>query len=214
MIVRSSKCLSRIDVSRTCAANAAVMNTSDLQKVTDWLIDGARSASSPPRMMAETCERLVQAGLPLWRVGVFARTLHPDIFGHSFVWRPGAEVVVNSADFDIQDSPEFRNSPLAIFYDKGQEVRYRLDDPESKRFPFFDDMRTEGVTDYIALPMMFTDGLVHASSWTTKQAGGFNDEQLSALRTLVTPLTRVIEIINLRRPAATLLDTYVGNRAG
>jgi adenylate cyclase len=190
------------------------MNAPDLQKITDWLIDGARSARSPTRMMAETCERLVQAGLPLWRVGIFVRTLHPDIFGHSFVWRPGAEVVVNSADFDIQDSPEFRNSPLAIFYDKGQEVRYRLDDPESKRFPFFDDMRTEGVTDYIALPLLFINGSIHASSWTTKQPGGFSDQQLNGLRSLVAPLARVIEIIDLRRTAAILLDTYVGNRAG
>jgi adenylate cyclase len=57
------------------------MNVAELQKITDWLIDGARSAASPTDMMAETCERLVQAGLPLWRVGVFVRTLHPDIYG-------------------------------------------------------------------------------------------------------------------------------------
>src|ERR1700686_4362013 len=106
------------------------MNPSDLQTLTNWLIDGARSATSPPQMMAETCERLVRAGLPLWRVAVFVRTLHPDIFGRAFFGRRGAEVVVNAADFDIQDSPEFRNSPLAILYGKGQEVRYRLDDPE------------------------------------------------------------------------------------
>src|SRR5258705_1631125 len=66
--VRSgSKHLLRLDVSRTCAANVP-MNISDLQKLTDWLIDGARSAANSPRMMAETCERMVQAGLPLWRV--------------------------------------------------------------------------------------------------------------------------------------------------
>jgi adenylate cyclase len=121
---------------------------------------------------------------------------------------------MNTADFDIQDSPEYKRSPLAILYETEQEVRYRLDDPESRRFPFFDDMRAEGVTDYIALPLLFTDGLAHASSWTTKQAGGFSDEQLNALRTLVMPLTRLIEIIILRGTAATLLDTYVGNRAG
>ena len=190
------------------------MNAPDLQKVTDWLIDGARSAASPPQMMAETCERLVQAGLPLWRVGVFVRTLHPDIFGRGFFWRPGAEVVVTAADFDIQDSPEFKNSPLAILYDSGQEVRYRLDDPASKRFPFLDDMRAESVTDYIALPLRFTDDSTHASSWTTRQPGGFSDEQLNGLRSLVPPLARVVEIINLRRTASILLDTYVGNRAG
>jgi adenylate cyclase len=190
------------------------MSAQELQKVTDWLIDGARSATSPPRMMAETCERLVEAGLPLWRVGVFVRTLHPDIFGVGFFWRPGAEVVVNPWDFDIQDSPEFKNSPLAILYEGGQEVRYRLDDPESGRFPFFDDMRAEGVTDYIALPLLFTDSSIHASSWTTKRPGGFSDEELNDLRSLVRPLARVVEIVNQRRTASNLLDTYVGNRAG
>ena len=52
-----------------------------------------------------------------------------------------------------------------------------LDDPESKRFPFFDDMRGEGVTDYVALPLFFTDGTTHASSWCTRAEGGFTDEQ-------------------------------------
>ena len=75
-------------------------------------------------------------------------------------------------------------------------------------------MRAEGVTDYIALPLLFTDGSIHASSWTTKQPGGFSDDQLTALRTLMPPLARLIEIISLRRTASILLDTYVGNRAG
>jgi adenylate cyclase len=144
-----------------------MLNPSELQKITVWLIDGARSAVSPSHMMKETCERLVQAGLPLWRVGVFVQTLHPGIFGVSFVWRPGAEVVIDSADSDPRNSPQFKNSPLSILYEKEQEVRYRLDDPESRRFPFFDDMRVEGVTDYIALPLRFTSRSIHASSWTT-----------------------------------------------
>jgi len=189
------------------------MNPSDLQKLTDWLIDGARSATSPTQMMSETCERLVQAGLPLWRVGVFIRMLHPDVFGRGFFWRPGTDVVVTAADFDILDSPEFRNSPLAIMYETAQEVRFRLDDPASRGFPFFDDMRAEGVTDYIALPLRFADE-IHASSWSTTQPGGFSDRQLDTLRSLVPPLARVIEITTLSRKAATLLDTYVGNRAG
>ena len=75
-------------------------------------------------------------------------------------------------------------------------------------------MRAEGVTDYIALPLLFTDGLNNASSWTTKQPGGFTDQQLTALRALVPALARVIEIIQWRRTSSLLLDTYVGNRAG
>jgi adenylate cyclase len=191
------------------------MNLPDLQKVTDWLIDGARSASSPPAMMAEACERLVDAGLPLWRVGVFVRTLHPDIFGVSFVWRRGGEVVVTSADFDVIDSDEYRSSPLSVLYATEQEVRRKLSaNAAGDNSPFLADMRQEGVTDYIALPVRFTDGSIHSSSWTTKLPGGFTEDHIAGLRKLVSPLARVIEIVNLRRTASNLLDTYVGNRAG
>jgi len=190
------------------------MDALNLQKLTDWLIDGARSAPNPPQMMAETCERLVAAGLPLWRVGVFVRTLHPDIIGRNFIWRPGEEVAVGSASYDMLDSLEYRNSPLAIVFNEGREVRSLIDGPDAKRFPFFDDMRAEGVTDYIALPLQQIDGSVHASSWTTKQPGGFTDKQLNALRSLIPALSRVIEITRMRRTASNLLDIYVGNRAG
>jgi adenylate cyclase len=190
------------------------MNGSDLKQLIDWLIDGARSAASPPEMMARTCERLVDAGLPLYRVGVFVRTLHPEIYGRNFIWRPGAEVEVGTVDYHILESAEFNASPVIVNFQQGLEVRAHADDPQSKRFPIIDDLRAEGVTDYIALPLFFVDGSVHASSWTTKQPGGFTDDQLSALRAIVTPLARVIEIISLQRTASILLDTYVGNRAG
>jgi adenylate cyclase len=190
------------------------MNASDLHKLTDWLIDGARSAASPTDRLAETCERLVAAGLPLWRVGIFVRTLHPDIYGQNFIWKPGAEVEVGTIDFQVLDSPGFHSSPLISVFRQGIEVRARADDPQSKRFPIIEELRAEGVTDYIALPLPYIDGTVNASSWTTKQPGGFTDEQLAGLRRIVTPLARLSEIMNLRRIATNLLDTYVGNRAG
>ena len=70
------------------------------------------------------------------------------------------------------------------------------------------------MTDYLALPLMFMDRAVHASSWTTKQPGGFTDNQLDAIRSLMAPLARYTEIVSLRRTATMLLDTYVGNSAG
>jgi len=190
------------------------MQGAEIKRLADWLIDGARSEPNPAKMMAEACERVVAAGLPLWRVGIFIRTLHPDIFGRRFIWKPGAEVEIGTVDFSFQDSPEFSNSPLSIVFREGIEVRVRADDPASKRFPIVDDLRAEGVTDYLALPLLFMSGQAQASSWTTRQPGGFTDDQIDWLRQLVMPLARVIEIISLQRTAALLLDTYVGNRAG
>jgi adenylate cyclase len=190
------------------------MNLAELQKIAEWLIAGAPPAPRPMGLMASACERLVSAGIPLWRVNVFVRTLHPDVFGRSFVWRQGEAVTVTPASFDAPDSREFKTSPLAILYETAAEVRFRLDDPRSTRFPFLNDMRAEGVTDYFAAPLVFADGSIHSSSWATRQSGGFTDRQVEALRSLLPPLARVIEIMSLQRAAAMLLDTYVGNRAG
>lgn len=190
------------------------MESSELHRITNWLIDGAWSTVEPAEMIAEFCERLVAAGLPLWRFGIFIRTLHPEIFGRNFIWRQGGEVEIGSVDFDILDTPEFARSPLRVVFEQGLEVRGRTSDPDSKRFPFLEDMRAEGATDYIAVPVPFLDGSIHATSWITQHPAGFSDDDIAAIRSIIAPLARVSEIISLRRTAEMLLDTYVGNRAG
>ena len=110
--------------------------------------------------------------------------------------------------------PSSRSAPLAVVFRDGVEVRADPHGPDSERFPILVDLRAEGVTDYLALPLMFMDRAVHASSWTTKQPGGFTDKQLDAIRSLMAPLARYTEIVSLRRTATMLLDTYVGNSAG
>ena len=190
------------------------MDVSELDKVVDWLTNGARSAKTSAALLEQTCERLVAAGVPLYRVGAFVTTPHPDLFGRAFIWRRGSEVVVNTADFDLPASPQFTQSPLILVYRSLTEARFRMDGPDSRRFPLFDDLRKEGVTDYIALPLLFMDDSVHVASWTTKEPAGFSEEHLIALRRIIGPFARLGEIFAQRRIATTLLDTYVGNSAG
>ncbi|RJF70643.1 adenylate/guanylate cyclase domain-containing protein [Rhodopseudomonas palustris] len=190
------------------------MQSQQFHDLIDWLIDGARSEPEPVAMMTRTCERLVEAGLPLYRVGVFVETLHPDIYGYGFVWRDGQETVTSETTVDVEGLEEYQRSPLKLMYDSAAEVRFRLDEQASREFPFFDDMRGEGVTDYLALPLIFMDGTVNGVSFTTRRPGGFSGADLIALRRLNGPLARLIEVISLREIATTLLDTYVGNRAG
>src|SRR6201999_664158 len=92
------------------------MDVAKLQELTDWLIDGARSAAAPNGPFKETCERLLAAGVPLTRVALFIRILHPDIYGRAFFWRPGAEVVVSTANTDIETTPGFLRSPVVAVY--------------------------------------------------------------------------------------------------
>ena len=206
--------LTRLDARATSAANAAVMNAPELQKLTDWLIDGAWSAANPAGMMAETCERLVPAGLPLWRVGVFVRTLHPDIFGRNFIWRPGAEVEVGTVDFNIVDSPEFRASPLTIVFSRERRSgpARRSADPRASR--------SSTTCAPKASPIISRCRCCSPTARSTPRAGPRNSRAASPTSIWrrcahwCRPLARVIEIIQWRRTSSILLDTYVGNRAG
>ncbi|CCD84101.1 putative Adenylate/Guanylate cyclase [Bradyrhizobium sp. ORS 285] len=190
------------------------MDISKLQDIKEWLVDGARSTATPSEMMAECCARLVALGIPLWRVGVFVRTLHPDIAGRSFIWRQGGEVEMGTVAFGFESSPAYRDSPLARVFEQGTEFRADPRGPLAEQFPILMDLRAEGVTDYVSLPLTFIDRAIHAASWTTRSPDGFTEEQLNAIRSLAPALARYTEIVTLRRTASMLLDTYVGNSAG
>src|ERR1700746_3951186 len=81
--------------------NSAAMPNDEIRAVADWLIDGARSAPQPDQVLAQTCERLVACGIPLWRVAVFVRTLHPNVMGRRLVWRPGVDVEITEAPYEL-----------------------------------------------------------------------------------------------------------------
>lgn len=191
------------------------MTPCDTKSIVDWLTDGARSAPRPDMVLAELCDRLVRAGIPLWRVAVFVRTLHPEIMGRRFVWQPGVGVKIAEGPFEVLETDQFRNSPFAAVVKTGQAIRRRLADPENpEEFSLYRDLRAEGATDYLATPLIFTDGAVHVATWSTQQAGGFTEAQIAGIETIVRPLARVAEIRALQRTATNLLDTYVGHNAG
>jgi adenylate cyclase len=191
------------------------MTKCDTRAIAEWLVDGARSAPRPDLVLAELCDRLVRCDFPLWRAAVFVRTLHPNVMGRRFLWQFGDGVTTSEASFDFLDSPEYRNSPVVAVYATGTAIRRRLADKDClDDFAVLGELRAQGVTDYVAFPLIFTDGSIHVATWSTRQPGGFSDAQIVGLEAIVAPLARVAEIRALLRTATNLLDTYVGNEAG
>src|SRR5258707_15363345 len=87
------------------------MVSCDTKAVADWLVDGARSAAEPHQVLAELCDRLVGCGIALWRVAVFVRTLHPEVMGRRFLWRPGGDGSVTGAPHDLIGTAGFPGRP-------------------------------------------------------------------------------------------------------
>jgi len=193
----------------------AAMDDGRIKAIVDWLTDGARTAAAPQQVLLELCERMVAAGVPLSRAAAFVRTLHPQIMGRRFLWVQDVGVSVSEAPHDLLATPTYRDSPVARVCLSGQGLRRRLVDPACPiDLNTLAELREEGVTDYVATPLIFTDGAVHAATWTTRAPGGFSDAHIAAIDSVTSPLARVAEVRALRRLAGNLLDTYVGHQAG
>ena len=182
----------------------------------DWLIDGARPSRRPRDVLLDTCRRTVAAGLPLSRVGVFVRTLHPNLLGRAFIWQADKGAVeITEAGHDLLESEAFLKSPIRVVFNEHVEVRRRLADPACPMdFPILEDLRRDGTTDFVAAPLRFVDGEVHAASFATRRPGGFRDEELAALRRLLAPFTRMVEIYGYMQKARNIMDAYLGPSAG
>jgi hypothetical protein len=138
-----------------------------------------------------------------WRYSC-ARSIRISWGAGSF-WRPGAGVEVRDAPFDLLESAVFRDSPVAHVYARGKPIRRRLADADcSIEFPMLKELQDEGVSDYLASPLLFTDGEIHLATWTTRQPGGFTDAQIDGIESIVAPLARVAEVRALRRTASNL----------
>jgi adenylate cyclase len=187
----------------------------DVASVVAWLVEGARTVSQPQDVLGELCDRLVRCSLPLHRVAVFVTTLHPDIMGRRFLWRPGEGVLVTEADYAMLETDTYRRSPVRTVFATAQPIRLKLGDPDCPQdYGIVEEPRVEGVSDYLIQALPFTSGVIHAISWTTTRAGGFAESDLAAFEAVRLPLARLAEIYALRRTAANLLDTYVGRHAG
>jgi adenylate cyclase len=186
-----------------------------LHPVVEWLVHGARNAPLSQEVLTELCERMTAAGVPLWRVTVFVRTLHPEIVGRRFMWHPETGTEINDGSFELLERRSFLESPMMHVANTGEALRRRLADPDCEMdYPVLHDLRADGVTDYFVAPLHFSNGEVHFSSWATRQPGGFTDAEIEAIERVIPPLARIGEIRAWYRVAGNLLTTYIGKNAG
>lgn len=187
----------------------------DVRHLYQWLVDGAPGARRPELIIERLAPGLVEAGIPVHRVAAFVRTLHPHVAGRSFLWSLGGPVEIRELAYAALLSPLAATSPIARVAQTGEVFRRSLSGPAAHLdYPVLEELRQEGMTDYLGLPLRFLSGEVHVVTFATRAPGGLTDEHVAALESLLPPLARVAEIFALARTAANLLNTYVGHNAG
>jgi len=185
-------------------------------RVVEWMMRDGRHLTHMREFGGEMCRRIVAAEIPLWRAFCGVATLHPQIKATAYIWRrdsPGATRMTATHDFGRE--AEFANSPIAEVRRTGRMIRRRLQDPGCPLdYPVLHQFKSDGGTDYAAMPMICSSGEVNSITWLTDRAGGFSDSEIAGLASVAEALAIIVELQSTRRISRHLMDTYVGHRTG
>ena len=179
-----------------------------------WFVTEAYRITDTAALITATGERLVEAGIPLWRLAYFQLTLHPELAGRGYRWRRGRGIEVGSAPHGLLSESRYRDNPLPPVFEERRTIRVRIEQRNDLESPVLRELKEEGATDYVALPLIFTTGHVDALSVVSDRPGGFSKRDLDRMYLLQFAFTRIIEVHSLRDTAVNLLDAYVGHAAG
>ncbi|QIG50131.1 adenylate/guanylate cyclase domain-containing protein [Nordella sp. HKS 07] len=180
---------------------------------TRWLVETAAEtrdmrAGELHRLL---CDKLVALGIPLWRSSLGLELLNPEFEGVQLRW------VAHEASIDTLprggDWSDYENSPAQIVDNTGKPYRRKLDAPVTD-LALLEDLRRDGATDYLIVPLPFLDQQRTAHiSFASQKPGGFSDREIAALSDAALLLTPYAERFMWRRSSDTLLTTYVGRRS-
>ncbi|WP_406647860.1 DUF427 domain-containing protein [Aliisedimentitalea scapharcae] len=184
--------------------------------VIDWLLRDAAFLPTPEDFTAALADKLVEHGVFLSRLSVMAWSLHPLIAGKNFIWQRKAEEITTYApSYEIYDHPAYINSPLRHVSNGLGGVRHRINSASApEAFPIIDDLRKEGATDYVAMPLRFSDGRINVLTLTSDHPDGFSTSNLGLIFECSSVIARYYEVFMQRENAQVLLETYVGKRSG
>jgi adenylate cyclase len=124
-----------------------------------WLVqDGWRSASIP-ETLNDMANMLRKSGVRLWRLKLFIRTLNPQLYGKFYTWELGqGQVEEAQATHKGMQSEAYLNSPFATIIKGEGGIRRNLEGVDPKLdYPILKDLLEQGATDYVALPIRFSD---------------------------------------------------------
>ncbi|MDV7340315.1 adenylate/guanylate cyclase domain-containing protein [Terasakiella sp. A23] len=186
-------------------------------QIIDWLLEEGWTISDKSELTLKLAHAFQDAGVRVSRIRLSIRLLHPQVMGFSYTWDERAQRVdYFEAGHEMRETELYRNSPFAaIFDDEAGAIRRNLiGDNCLLDYPILQDLKDEGFTDYVALPLIFSDGRRSAITLASCAKDGFSSHDLSLIYDSLSALARIIENHALKHTASVLLETYLGRETG
>jgi adenylate cyclase len=177
-----------------------------------WLVGPARVTLIPSDMVSQYCERLVAAGVPLWRARVGQRLLNPLIGAWGVIWVRGVGAEEYTVPRSVLSTGSYTGSPFEHVVKTRTYFRRSLLhlDPGADH-PVLFELAAAGSKDYLAIPIIYGDGSVQGASFTTDDIAGFSQYDVDLIEELSPFLAAALEPAAMRRSTESLLQTYLGD---
>jgi adenylate cyclase len=181
-------------------------------ELASWLVGPAREGLTPVEIVAQTCERLVYAGVPLWRVRLGQRLVNPLIGAWGIIWIRGNGAEEYTIPRSMLATSSYTGSPFEHVVKTRTRFRRSLQHLDPARdHPVLFELAAAGSTDYLALPITYGDGSVQGAAFTTDDIGGFSPVHIALIEKLSPFLAAALEPAAMRRSTESLLQTYLGD---
>ena len=157
-------------ISTTSAVAEAGVGPLRRRGIIEWLMTETRDQRFIDKIFVELCSRLRVAGVPVARASLHLRTHHPQWLGARIIWRSGMrDAEIQTVGYHVEATAEFLKSPLRAIIEGANEIRQRLQSGEVEilNHPLCEELRAEGLTDYIAWPLDHTLGKRHLVTFAT-----------------------------------------------
>jgi len=193
-----------------------------------WAVEEGLRGTAAYELFDGFCQRLVAAGVPLWRAYAGMQTLHPQWSGYGYLWRRDLNAIEprpfahgGETEPDWLDSPFRHLVERANCGERNPVMRRRLETgPNQRDFPLLRDFASAGATDYLGQVFSFGEigdrshGTGITYSFTTDRPGGFGEDDVTLLQAVLPALSLAMKAHAGHVIAAGLLQAYLGEDAG
>lgn len=169
-------------------------------------------------LLTEFCERLVGAGLPIWRASIDIPTIDPNSRALTHKWWRDRDAVIEALPHGAGQEEAWRRSAIFYLLSRGLEMgRWRLERGDGiAEFDLLASLQAAGGTDYLMRIVSFGDGggalRGAALSIATDRAGGFVDDEIVLINRFVPALGLAAYRMAVARTATDVLTVYLGPR--
>jgi adenylate cyclase len=186
-----------------------------LQPVIDWLVSAGRLITDNHRFTQELATQLAKSGAPVDGLRIMIRTLNPQVLAFTNFWSSTNNMTRTAiASHGVRSTDRYLGSPLQIVLEEHRSLHQPLAELPENPHAAYAELLADGYTDYLAIPVEFSDGAFSAIVFSTKKADGFSAADIDRLHRLRDFLAAILELQSIRHTAISVMNTYVGKRTG